>query len=168
MPKRAYSSTAHQDQGLTGVAVMRKIVLNFSLVVIGVVSLSIVHIWHLHTAYGDAAAPSVTSSVHAGVFYPAGVDLIGYTSEHKTAHGFYWYSTFGFPSLAAVGVSLYLEHDGNGPVATAGVGIGAVAYTSLAYQIRAASGHYVKIGGGYVTSIVYTGLYPVLSYEMRY
>lgn len=146
---------------------MRKIALEFALV-FGILFLSILHICPPNSAYGDSAVPSATSSVHAGFFYPAGVDLVGYTSEHKSDHGFYWYSTFGFPSLAAVGVSLYSEHDGTGPVATAGIGIGAVAYTSLAYQIRAASGHYVKIGGGYVASIVYTGLYPVLSYEMRY
>lgn len=146
---------------------MRKVDLNFSLV-IGILFLSVVLICPPNIAHGGTAVPTTTTSVHAGFFHPAGVDLVGYTSEHETDHGFYWYYTFGFPSLAAVGVSLYSEHDGNGPVFTAGVGIGAVAYASLAYQIRAAPGHYFNIGGGYATSIVYNGLYPVLSYEMRF
>jgi len=109
-----------------------------------------------------------TSSVHAGFLYPAGVDLAGYTAEVSLDGRWYWYYTFGFPSLAATGFSCYADYDGNGPVATAGVGIGSIAYASVVYQLRVANNQFFKLGGGYTTGIAYTGLYPALSYEVRF
>jgi len=107
------------------------------------------------------------ASVHAGFLYPNGVDIIGYTVEHNLKNNFHGYYTFGFPSLAAVGVTYYSDYNGNGLTATLGVGIGSVFYTSLAYQLRLTERHYLKLGGGYATGIAYTGLYPSLSYEFR-
>lgn len=109
-----------------------------------------------------------TASVHAGFLYPAGVDVAGYTAEVSLNGRWYWYYTFGLPSLAASGFSCYADYDGNGPVATAGVGIGSVAYASVVYQLRVARKQFLKLGGGYTTGIAYTGLYPALSYEVRF
>ena len=109
-----------------------------------------------------------TASVHAGFLYPAGVDVAGYTAEVSLNGRWYWYYTFGFPSLAATGFSCYADYDGNGPVATAGVGVGSVAYASVVYQLRLANDQFLKLGGGYTTGIAYTGLYPALSYEVRF
>ncbi|MDD2898043.1 MAG: hypothetical protein PHI31_04955 [Desulfuromonadaceae bacterium] len=119
-------------------------------------------------ATAEAEQPRRTSSVHAGFLYPAGVDVAGYTAEVGLSDHWYWYYTFGFPSLAATGFSCYADYDGNGPVATAGVGIGSVAYASVVYQLRVADNQYLKLGGGYTTGVAYTGLYPALSYEMRF
>lgn len=116
----------------------------------------------------ESAPAQRTASIHVGFLYPGGVDAAGYTAEHGITNGLYWYYTFGFPSLAAAGVSYYSAFDGNGMVALAGVGIGSIAYTALAYQLRVSDGHFLKIGGGYTTGIAYTGLYPALSYEMRF
>lgn len=109
-----------------------------------------------------------TSSVHAGFLYPAGVDVAGYTAEMRLNGRWYWYYTFGLPSLAATGFSCYADYNGNGPVATAGIGIGSVAYASVVYQLRVANNQFLKVGGGYTTGIAYTGLFPALSYEMRF
>lgn len=112
--------------------------------------------------------PARTSSVHAGFLSPAGVDVAGYTAEVSLNGRWYWFYTFGFPALAATGLSCYADYDGNGPVATAGVGVGSVAYASVVYQLRVAHNQFLKLGGGYTTGIAYTGLYPALSYELRF
>lgn len=109
-----------------------------------------------------------TSSVHVGFLYPAGVDVAGFTAEVSLNGRWYWYYTFGVPSLAATGFSCYADYVGNGPVVTAGVGVGSVAYASVAYQLRVANNQFLKLGGGYTTGIAYTGLYPALSYEVRF
>jgi hypothetical protein len=119
-------------------------------------------------AAGESAPQMEISSVHAGFLYPNGVDVLGYTIEHKINNKFYCYYTFGLPSLAAAGISYYCDYNGNGIAATAGIGIGSVAYGSLVYQIRITDRNFLKLGGGYTTGIAYTGLYPALSYEFRY
>lgn len=119
-------------------------------------------------AQADPAPQGRTASFHAGLLYPNGVDVAGYTVERELRPGVYRYYTFGVPSLAAAGVAYYGNYGGNGVTATAGVGIGSVMYASLAYQIRVGEAHFVKLGGGVTTGIAYTGAYPVLSYEFRY
>jgi hypothetical protein len=117
---------------------------------------------------GDTSSQGRTASLHAGFLYPNGVDLAGYTVEHELKHGFYYYYTFGFPSLAATGISYYSGYNDDGLAATAGVGIGSVLYASLVYQLHILHEHFIKLGAGYTTGIAYTGVYPALSYEFRF
>ena len=119
-------------------------------------------------AHAESEPKRRTSSFHAGFLYPAGVDVVGYTAETSLNGRWYWYYTFGFPSIAATGFSCYADYDGNGPVATAGIGIGSVAYASVVYQLRVAKNQFFKLGGGYTAGIAYSGLFPVLSYEVRF
>ncbi len=107
-------------------------------------------------------------SLHAGFLYPNGVDVAGYTVEKRIGSDFYRFYTFGFPSLAALGLSYYSHYEGSGFSGTIGVGIGFVLYGSLAYQWKIAEMHYLKTGAGYATGIAYTGVFPVLSYEYRF
>ena len=111
---------------------------------------------------------TATASVHAGFLYPNGVDLAGYTVERSIADNVYYFYTFGFPSLAAVGLSYYAEYEGNGLSGTVGVGIGSVLYASLVYQWKIANKQYLKTGAGFATGVAYTGAYPALSYEYRF
>jgi hypothetical protein len=117
---------------------------------------------------GDSLNKERVSSFHLGFLDHNGVDLAGYTVEHKLKNGLYGFYTFGFPSIAAAGISYYFDYRNNGPVATIGVGIGSVMYSSLLYQFRIADRHFVKVGAGYTTGIAYTGIFPALSYEMRF
>lgn len=94
--------------------------------------------------------------------------MAGYTVEHSLGRNMYGYYTFGLPSLAAAGVAYYSNYDGNSIVATVGVGIVPVLHTSLSYQVRLADRHFLKLGAGYTTTIVYNGFYPALSYEVRF
>ncbi len=103
-----------------------------------------------------------------GFLYPNGVDVVGYTVEKRIGNDFYGFYTFGFPSLAAAGLSYYSDFEGSGLSGTIGIGIGFVLYGSLAYQWKISGMHYIKTGAGYATGIVYTGVYPVLSYEYRF
>lgn len=119
-------------------------------------------------AHSESGVKGQTSSVHAGFLYPAGVDVAGYTAEVSLNDQWYWYYTFGFPSLAATGFSRYTDYGGNGLVATSGVGVGSIAYASVAYQLRIVHNQFLKLGGGYTSGIAYTGLYPALSYEVRF
>lgn len=118
--------------------------------------------------FGETAPPGRTTSLHAGFLDPNGVDVIGYSAERDLGNKFYHFYTFGFPSLAATGISYYCNYNGSGLAATVGVGIGSVAYTSLVYQLHFAERHVIKLGGGYTTGVAYTGLYPALSYELRF
>lgn len=115
---------------------------------------------------GRAAAGGRTASFHGGFFHPSGVDVAGYTVEHRW-RGVYPYYTFGIPSFAAAGVAVYQNHDRHGVVATAGVGIGSIAYASAAYQWKLREGTFLKAGAGYATGIAYSGLFPVASIEWR-
>lgn len=110
------------------------------------------------------------SSIHAGFLYPNGIDIAGYTVEKKLDNyqkTFRFY-TFGLPSIAAAGLAYYENFNGNGFVSTAGVGIGFVLYTSVAYQLRMDEDQYLKLGAGLAAGIAYTGVYPALSYELRF
>ena len=107
-------------------------------------------------------------SVHFGAMYPNGVDFVGYTVEAKIKSNTYRFYTFGFPSIAAAGLSYYENYEGNGMAAALGVGIGSVMYGSIAYQWQIASTQFVKLGAGLTASIIYSGVYPVLSYEHRF
>ncbi len=106
-----------------------------------------------------------TQSYHLGAFHPNGVDLAGYGVESKIQTNFYYFYTFGFPSLAATGIAYYQDHEGNGWAANVGVGIGSVLYGAIDYQWRIKEADFVKVGVGLTASIVYSGFYPVLSYE---
>lgn len=122
----------------------------------------------LEAGAGEAAAPGRTPSFHGGFLHPAGVDVLGYTVEHRWREGVYPYYTFGLPSFAAAGLAFYAEHDRPGPVVTVGVGLGSIAYASVAYQWRLRERLFLKVGGGYTTGIAYSGLFPVASVEKRY
>lgn len=93
-------------------------------------------IGQLCLAHAESEPARRTSSVHAGFLYPAGVDVAGYTAEMRLNSRWYWYYTFGLPSLAATGFSFYADYEGSGPVAIAGIGIGSVAYASVVYRGR--------------------------------
>lgn len=117
---------------------------------------------------GEPSLRERTASIHAGFLYPNGVDLVGYTAEYRFGDSIYGYYTFGFPSLAAAGVTYYNDYNNNGPAATVGVGIGSVLYSSLVYQLRIDGMHFIKLGGGYTTGIAYSGIFPAASYEFRF
>lgn len=116
--------------------------------------------------------PANEQSFHLGLFHPNGVDLAGYSVERKFSNQFsdhiYSYYNFGFPSLAATGLSYYENRHGNGLTATAGVGIGFVLYGSAAYQWKIEHDQYVKLGAGLGFGVAYGGLLPVISYEHRF
>ena len=114
------------------------------------------------------ASDSLYESMHVGVMHPSGVDVVGYTFEQRLDDHLYAFCTFGFPSLAAVGVGYYENYHGNGFVGNAGIGIGSVLYGSMAYQVRLQQEQYIKIGAGYTASIIYSGVYPVFGYEYRF
>jgi hypothetical protein len=114
------------------------------------------------------ASEGSAKSFHVGIFHPSGVDLIGFTVENKIANEIYWYYTFGIPSLAAIGACYYSNYPGNSFTSTLGVGIGSLMYGSIAYQIQIIRMHYLKFGAGLTASIVYSGVYPVFSYEYRF
>lgn len=119
-------------------------------------------------ALGAAEERTASASVHAGFLYPNGVDLAGYTVEQSISDSVYYFYTFGFPSLAAAGLSYYADYEGSGLSGTIGVGIGSVLYASLVYQWKLVGKQYLKTGAGFTTGIVYTGAYPALSYEYRF
>jgi hypothetical protein len=119
-------------------------------------------------ARADSPAQEQVASFHVGVFYPGGVDFVGYTREREIWGRLHGYYTFGFPALAAAGVSYYGDYAGNGAVLTAGVGLGFVAHAAVAYQWRVAERQYLKLGAGLATGVLDTGAYPVLSYEVRF
>ena len=107
-------------------------------------------------------------TLHAGFLNQNGVDIAGYSVEQRLRNKIYWFYTFGMPSIAAAGISYYTDFNKNGPVATIGVGIGSVLYSSLVYQFRISDKHFIKAGAGYTTGILYNGIYPAVSYEMRF
>lgn len=125
-------------------------------------------LWAFLPAPGRAETPSTrTASFHGGFFHPSGVDVAGYTVEHRWERGLHAYYTFGIPSFAAAGLSFYQNHEKHGLVATAGLGIGSIGYASLAYQWKFREGTFIKAGAGYATGIAYSGLFPVASIEWR-
>ena len=107
-------------------------------------------------------------SYHLGFMYPNGVDVVGYTAEQEFSNHLYRFYTFGIPSFAAVGGSYYKNFIGDGLSATFGLGIGSIAYCSVAYQMHLRKTDYIKLGTGFTTGVAYTGAYPALSYEHRF
>jgi len=117
----------------------------------------------------DASASSLPNkSMHFGLMHPNGVDVVGYSVEKPLTKNVYSFYNFGFPSLAAVGLSYYENYNSNGLTSAIGVGIGSILYASIAYQFAISNMQYIKAGAGLTTSIVYSGPYPVLSYEYRF
>ncbi len=119
-------------------------------------------------AYGEDGG----RSWHAGLFYPQGVDAVGYTVEKGLTEHLYGYYTFGFPALAAAGISYYQSYNGEGWTASAGTGIGFLnqGNFSLAYQWPLATDGdqmFLKMGIGYFGSLIANGPFPVLSIERR-
>ena len=121
----------------------------------------------LAAALPAAAEEARTASGHFGFLYPNGVDVAGYTVERKLDDHLYRFYTFGIPSFAAIGVSYYANYSGNGTAAAVGVGLGSIAYASLAYQWKVGEQDYFKLGVGVTTGVAYSGAYPALSYEHR-
>jgi len=109
-----------------------------------------------------------TESYHAGILHPDGVDIIGYTNETKIENHIYRFYTFGFPSLAAVGINFYADYYDNGINANIGVGVGTVAYASLNYRWVLHQRNKIRFGAGFMTGVAYTGWYPVISYETNF
>ena len=107
-------------------------------------------------------------SFHLGILHPNGVDFVGYSVEEKFKNDIYYFYTYGFPSIAALGLAYYANHEDDGLTGTFGIGIGSVMYGAIAYQWKIKATHFVKLGAGVTTSIVYTGAFPVLSYEHRF
>lgn len=114
------------------------------------------------------ASDTSVKSTHVGFLHPSGVDIVGFTKEQPISATWYRYYTFGFPSIAALGLNYYSHYSGNGLTGTLGVGIGSVLYGAIAYQYQIEKSHYLKFGAGLTTSIVYTGSYPVFAYEHRF
>lgn len=105
-------------------------------------------------------------SLHIGFLHPNGVDLVGYSREKPLNDNVYRFYTFGLPSIAAMGINYYANGYGrNGLNATIGVGIGSVAYVSLAYQWKLDANSNLKLGAGYTAGVAYSGVYPALAYE---
>lgn len=117
---------------------------------------------------GYAQGGESIKSMHLGLLYPNGVDAAGYTAERQISTDAYRFYTFGFPSLAAIGLSYYGDFGGDGFTGAVGVGIGSVLYGSVAYQWQADASHYWKLGAGVTAGVAYSGVYPVLSYEYRF
>ena len=114
------------------------------------------------------AAEGELRSYHIGLLHPNGVDVVGYSVEKRIGDKVYRFYNFGFPSLAAAGLSYYASYQGNGPTGTVGVGVGSVIYASLAYQWRFDDRAYLKLGAGLTAGVAYSGPYPVLAYEHRF
>ena len=119
-------------------------------------------------SFGYAQGDESIKSIHLGLLYPNGVDVAGYSVEKKISADVYRFYTFGFPSLAAIGVSYCGDFGGDGFTCTVGVGIGSVLYGSVAYQWQVNASHYWKLGAGVTAGVAYSGVYPVLSYEYRF
>lgn len=94
--------------------------------------------------------------------------MAGYSVEKEFSHNVYSFYTFGFPALAAIGLTYYQRYNGDGVTATAGAGIGFVLYGSVGYQWRTGKQDYIKLGAGLATGVAYSGAIPVLSYEHRF
>lgn len=122
---------------------------------------------------GESAEETRTTSMHLGMLYPNGVDVVGYTIEDKLNDNFYSYYTFGFPSLASIGISYYKNYAGDGLTASMGTGIGFLNQVngSVAYQWQVQQSKepaLIKLGVGYAASLVFNGVIPVLSCEQRF
>jgi hypothetical protein len=122
----------------------------------------------LPLSHGHAQGDDSIRSMHLGLLYPNGVDVAGYSVEKRISADLYRFYTFGFPSLAAVGLSYYMNYGGDGLTSTVGVGIGSVLYGSVAYQWQTDKSCYWKLGAGVTAGVAYSGVYPVLSYEYRF
>ena len=114
-----------------------------------------------------------SKSMHFGMLYPNGVDMVGYTIEDKLSDNLYRYYTFGFPSLASIGISYYKNYAGDGLAASIGTGVGFLNQVngSVAYQWQVQQSKesaFIKLGIGYAASLVFNGAIPVLSYEQRF
>ena len=118
--------------------------------------------------HGYAQDDESIRSAHFGLFYSNGVDIAGYTVEKRINADVYSFYTFGFPALAALGLSYYRSYEGDGFTSSIGVGIGSVLYGSMAYQWQTDKLHYLKLGAGLTVGVAYGGVYPVLSYEYRF
>lgn len=123
---------------------------------------------HAETVAAEEIDPPRVSSTHLGLMHPEGVDVAGYSAERKFTQDIYSFYTFGFPSLAAMGLTYYEQYEGSGFSATAGVGVGFVMYGSVAYQWRIGQQDYLKFGAGLAAGVAYSGAFPVLSYEYRF
>lgn len=121
----------------------------------------------------EGAEETRTKSMHFGMLYPNGVDMVGYTIEDKLNDNFYRYYTFGFPSFASIGISYYKNYAGDGLTASIGTGVGFLNQVngSVAYQWQiqqSKESAFIKLGIGYAASLVFNGAIPVLSYEQRF
>ncbi len=118
--------------------------------------------------FSIAQVDAAEKSFHFGFVHPNGVDLIGYSVETKMDNNLYWYYTFGLPSFAAIGITYYSNHDGNGMTGTLGAGLGILLHASIAYQVNLGNRNFLKLGAGVVSGISYNGTIPVISYEHRF
>lgn len=111
-----------------------------------------------------------TRSYHLGLLYPNGADIAGYTVESNVLGNVFYFYTFGFPAVASAGLSYYTNHEGNGLVASFGVGLGYLSMThqTIFYQWKIMETDYLKLGAGYSSTLVYNGAFPVMSYEHRF
>ena len=111
-----------------------------------------------------AAAEELENSFNFGFLHPSGINLLGYTVEGHIDHKLYGYFTIGVPSLFAIGITHYSNHDGNGVTATLGAGLGYWLYASIAYQVKLGNKNFLKLGA----SLALATYYPYVSSEESY
>ena len=124
------------------------------------------------------AADEAVRSFHVGVLHPNGIDLLGYSVERHMDNKLYWYYTIGVPSVLAIGITHYSNHDGNGLTATLGAGLGYSLYAAIAYQLKLGNKNFLKLGAAstfatyypFAPSEVsyYVETHPVIAYEYRF
>lgn len=127
------------------------------------------------TAYSDDSEVRQMHAIHAGFFFPDGMDSLGFSSTvqfHEHCHRYY---TFGYPAIAALGISCYQDFWGKGWTASLGTGLGLLnqGNITLAYQwpIQAESSDtdtYVRLGVGYASSLIFNGAVPIIALEQRW
>ena len=107
---------------------------------------------------------------HVGVFHPnGGLELIGYSVERKMDNNLYWYYSFGFLSIAGIGVNYYSNRDGNGLTGNLGADLGSYIHASIAYQVSLGNRNFLKLGVGAADGFGYGGaVYSIIAYERRF
>ncbi len=117
-----------------------------------------------------AAADESNQSIHLGVFHPnGGLSMIGYSVESPLNDRLYWYYAFGFPTVAAAGITYYENRDGNGLTSTLGVSLASYAYVSAAYQLSLGNQRFLKLGVGASGGFAYDAtVHPIIAWEQRF
>ena len=119
------------------------------------------------SVFAAAKDNEVFKTKHYGLFSSTGTDLIGWETISPAGAGFYTFYSFGFPSFVTAGAAYFSNYNNDGLVLKTGVGIGALLYGSISYQIKLEKNNYFEFGGGYAYFFEGKGLYPIISYVVR-